>query len=37
MPDDRPPMGFGFAIMLACLLSLPLWAAIIWCARRLFG
>ena len=37
MADERPPVGFGFAIVLACLLSLPLWAAIIWCSQLMFG
>ncbi len=27
---ERPPLGIGFAILLAVLLSLPLWGAIIW-------
>lgn len=30
---ERPPLGIGFAIMLAILLSLPLWGGIIWLAQ----
>jgi ABC-type transport system involved in cytochrome c biogenesis permease subunit len=31
--EERLQMGFGFAILLASLLSLPLWAGIIWLAQ----
>jgi hypothetical protein len=30
-------LGFGFAILLGSLLSLPLWAGIIWLAQWLSG
>jgi hypothetical protein len=33
---ERPPLGFGFAVLLAVLLSLPLWGAIIWLTQTVW-
>jgi hypothetical protein len=34
--EERLPMGFRFTILLGSLLSLPLWAGIIWLAQWLW-
>jgi hypothetical protein len=31
--SERPSLGFGFAALLAVLLSLPLWGGILWVTR----
>lgn len=34
--DSQPPLGIGFAIVLAGLLSLPLWGGIIWLVQQVY-
>jgi hypothetical protein len=34
--EEGSSLGFGFAILLGSLLSLPLWACIIWLAQWLW-